>query len=189
MPPAEPTTATTCIGRGSAVGATRPRQEAADRLRLPAGLLGDLLEATAAPGGSRLADPLGELLAESRTLLQGADRRPQRVLDRLSLHFGRSVCVWDLEAHLSTAILAHLGLIRKPLDFCCDCRREPGEREDSIRPVVHDGVDGEARERRVVGILDEDATAALADRARSRDAVVPGAGEDHCDRPPAVRAR
>ena len=83
----------------------------------------------------------------------------------------------------------HLGRVRKPADFCCDCRREPGEGQNPIGPVVDDGVDGEARELSVFGILDEHAAAAVADGARSRDAVVPGTGENDCDCSPAVRAR
>src|SRR5262249_28534055 len=91
MPPAEPTTATTWIARRSNVRAIRPREEAADRLRLPAGLLGDGLEAPATALGSGASEPLGEPVTQLRALVQRAQRRPERRLDRLRLVDDHSV--------------------------------------------------------------------------------------------------
>src|SRR5215831_18616147 len=168
MPPAEPTTATTWIVGGSGVvRAIRPHEEAADFLRLPAGLLGDGLEASATAGGACRADSLGKPLAESRSFLQDADRRPQRSLDRLALSVDDAVRVCELGAHLSAVILAHVGLVRKSADEGCDGRAELGERQDAIRVVAHHRVDWQSREQRVVRRLHEDAAAPVADRAGS----------------------
>lgn len=129
MPPAEPTTATTWIVGGSILPAIGPREESADRLRLPAGLLGNGLEALPAALGSRFSDPLGKTLAELRALLQGAerdpegdtaafgaavDRRPAR--RRISLEcLGVERRTSAFEAHFST-ILSHVDLLRKAPD-------------------------------------------------------------------------
>src|SRR5262245_15131170 len=172
MPPAEPTTATTWTVGGSVLGAIRSRKEAADRLRLPASLLRDGLESLTATAGTSVADSLGEPLAESRALLQEGDRRPQRGRDRLSLAVHGAVCVCDLGAHLSTAILAHADLVRKAANDLCDCGGEFDDRQHTIRPVFHDRVDGQGWEERVVRSLNEDAAAAMAHRCRSGDAVV-----------------
>src|SRR5262249_5969927 len=85
MPPAEPTTATTWVARGSAVRDIRPGEEAADRFRLLARLPGDGLETGAALGRACLPELFREAFGDLRALLKGTERRPQSVLDRFPL--------------------------------------------------------------------------------------------------------
>src|SRR5436190_6951620 len=91
MPPAEPTTATTWIGRRSAVGARAvPGKHAANRVRLLPRFAGELLEPGLAALGTRAPHAPGEPLGELRAFLQGAQRRPEGHLDRLALRLHRS---------------------------------------------------------------------------------------------------